>query len=433
MLVVSASRDNIGRYGKEGSILIYKRDSNGSITLPALKISPPKDSWEDYYEFGTRIAVSKDFIAVGASGRTDRWGKTSTSRTYIYSSNEPNKVIKILNGINGRRRFYPPLVIFDADNDIIDAESSKEIFVHKYSNRQGKHDWSLHQKIKPPSDQHFYWKVATSHDCMALTTSRSTEVSMYRKNSDGYWIEEQKLTIPRTDFGKLIPWSLALHDWKLYVLVRMVDATLGASFLKVIVYSRNSRKSWQFLNELQVKKDSTDNEFRDIKVAMYNNTMVVCDAYAVDTRGECYLYILVEESNSWKRKETLRTTDGVSGDYLGRPIAFDERTIFLGSVDRRWGAGAVYVYDIVNYNQRAIIPTTPTATSKSLTTITKEISCKTNIPSSLIVVVAILSLLLIAVTSVLIVWYVRSNSGNASNILLQPVQTVNDRQDGGKV
>ena len=159
--------------------------------------------------------------------------------------------------------------------------------------------------------------------------------------------------------------SFAINDVRLYI---------GERNTKIFIYTVNA------CNRLV----GLVNRF-GFTLAVSGNFMVACDIFYAESLGKCYLYML-NEGGRMQEIATLRPSDGIEGDYFGRSLAIDDRTVIIGSYGKSQGydAGAIYLYDIENFMKKPTTTTTPTTTV---------------LPSTYIVIISLVSIFIVAILS----------------------------------
>ena len=362
LLVIGSPKD----MKLQGSVDIFSRKQNKRIA----KLRPPSSSQRQY--FGWCVAVNDDFIVVGA------WG---VNRVYVYNASDP---FELLHTLSGGGRF--------GWSCSIDQENTLVVGAPIYNNRRGavfvyKLNNLLNEPMRTlqPNDflvgDRFGDKVAITTNYIAAGTP-DKGVYVFDKITDRVC----KVEPQNEDRAP----SLAINDGRLFV--------GESSSNTVFIYTVNSSNACTLRHKVHRNVSDTKG-FGGFghTLAVSGNIMVVCNIFAESNKGICYLYMFEEGDDKWRELATLRPSDGIEGDYFGVSLAMDDGgTVIVGSRGKSQGyeAGAVYLYGITNFTQRAQ-PTTTTATTQLPTTKTKNIY------------VLIISLISICIVAVLCICFVR--------------------------
>ena len=337
LLVVGAPGELGENYTTKGSVTVFRRQ-NGVVQQPGKKLlGMRRDIEEKRYCFGNYVAVNDDFIVVGSDG-DGHIGITS-----IYRSYEPYELVKTIQKVDsvasGEWRAWG--VIINNEITIFIGDPYSEHYhgaVHIYSNDKLSENWTLSQTLKPPVAQnvsYFGRYIGSSPQYLVVTSKSNKIVFIYRKNTNGVWNFDQKLThsIP---FRKVI-----IESERLFI----------GSYNKVYVYNLLN-STWSLNQTIQppdiagfrIYEFASDISVQDDVLVIGAPVTTFKDAEA----GACFLYVLNKKTSNWIVRAVLMAPNGAKDNqYLGTTLVLYDNKVFVHSYDiARNFSGSVHEYEV---------------------------------------------------------------------------------------
>lgn len=270
-------------------------------TIYQTKIVPNDGAAKD--KFGYSVAISDDFLVVGAANAT---------------GNEQNSGV-----------------------------------VYLYQNISGV--WIEHSKLfaaDGEADENFGYSVGISGGNLIVGALRdkSAYIFEYHEDSDA-WLQAAKLTVKRDHdyFGISVGISgdtAVVGAPSKYTYL----SSLGGENDVVYVFKRNSAGCWPQIDELTADEGGNGDYF-GWSVAISGNNIVVgayADSKKADWSGAAYIFEKVE-SDKWEEKKRLTPEGASANDQFGYSVSISGNVIVVGcyadSIGRKKRQGSAYVFE----------------------------------------------------------------------------------------
>lgn len=287
-----------------GSAIVYKYDGMNQTFFLEAKLTPSDGEPTD--DFGRAVAISDDFIIVGAQ-KNDAAGDDSGA-AYIYQR-------------------MP-----------IDRAAEEE-------------DWAEFAKLVPPDAQEnerFGISVAIDKGVAIIGANGADENG---ENSgaayiftyiEGEWEFTQKLLAPDGEAGDNFGFSVAIYGDQAVVGAVWDGEKAGSVYVYFL-----DRGVWTVEGKFVADKGKPDDQF-GWSVAMWEHTIAV-GAFADDTSGldSGAVYIFEKDSGVWNQQARVAPSDGEENDHFGRSVDVHRDWLIVSSpFDDEVGieAGSVYIY-----------------------------------------------------------------------------------------
>ena len=299
-IVVGIQEDDNG----VGSAIVYKYDSVNRTFFEEAKLTPSNGEPTD--DFGRAVAISGDFIIVGAQKNDD--AGIDTGAAYIYMRSEVER-----------------------------AEG----------------DWAEVARLTPPDAQEnerFGISVAI-HNKVAIIGANGADQNGENSGAayifslvDDEWQFTQKLVAPDGEAGDNFGFSVAI-DGSQAAVGAVWDGDKSGS---VYIYAL-TKGIWTVEGKFVADGGNPDDQF-GWSLAMWERTLAV-GAFADDTSGldSGAVYIFEKDSNEvWYQQARVTPSDGEDNDHFGRSVDIHKDWLIVSSpFDDEAGieAGSVYIYE----------------------------------------------------------------------------------------
>ena len=299
-IVVGIQEDDNG----VGSAIVYKYDSINRTFFEEAKLTPSNGEPTD--DFGRAVAISGDFIIVGAQ-KNDEAG-VDTGAAYIYMRSEIQR-----------------------------AEG----------------EWTEVARLTPPDAQEnerFGISVAI-HNKVAIIGANGADQNGENSGAayiftlvDDEWQFTQKLVAPDGETGDNFGFSVAI-DGNQAAVGAVWDSDKSGS---VYIYAL-TKGIWTVEGKFVADGGNPDDQF-GWSLAMWERTIAV-GAFADDTSGldSGAVYIFEKDSNEiWNQQARVTPSDGEDNDHFGRSVDIHKDWLIVSSPfndEAGIEAGSVYIYE----------------------------------------------------------------------------------------
>lgn len=351
--VIGVPGDQVGTNPRQGSVSVFHYDGSGWVFMQ--KITDASGAAED--QFGTSVAISDNYIVVGAS-LDDLGSNFDQGSASIYRFNGSNWELmqKITDGSGANLdRFgtsvsvYGNIVIVGAPNDNIGAnEDQGSVSVYQLTGTFG---WVLMQKIHAVESRFGTGDTGAPNDLFGTSVSISSDyiivgvpgdrinfnmnqgsIYIYHYNGSS-WVLTQKISDLTGRAGDTFGSSVSMFGD--YVVVGIPFAEVSGTFDQgaVNVYRYNG-SSWVFMQKISDVNGEEVDHFGH-KVFISGDFIIIGseqdDVNENDNQGSASIYRRF--GNGWTRLQYITDPMGVASDFFGSSIAID-------GVSRRFLVGA---------------------------------------------------------------------------------------------
>lgn len=302
----------VGAYGEQhdtlgnnymnfsGSAYIFKRDSNTGVWSEIQKITASDRSPNASY--GYSVAIDSNTIVVGASGESkDEYGNNYfglAGAVYIYKLNDTTglwiETQKIVTSDRNTNDYFGRTVAIDGDQIVCGA---------------------LYE------------------DDDALGNNPITDagsVYIFKKNSNGTWIETQKIVASDRSMNDLFGSAVSIDKNYIVVGAHQEDEdvmglnTLNSSGSAYIYKLNNTTSLWSETQKI-VASDRTENDYFGFSLSIKNDYLLVgarkagVDTFGIGTTkddGGAYLFYN-NNNNYWSEVQAIKASDRAAFDFFG--------------------------------------------------------------------------------------------------------------------
>ena len=360
-IVGAAGDDDKGE--QSGSAYIFRR--NGSSWTQATKLTASDGLAGDY--FGCSAAIAGDYAIVGASEAKRDGIRIGLAYIFQRSDSTWNEVAKVAAGDGADLDNFGASVAISGDYVIVGAagdddkgEQSGSAYIFQRSGGS----WTQVAKLTASdgsADDFFGGSVAISGDYVIVGAAghddkgeQSGSAYIFQR-SGGSWIQAAKLTatdgLACDNFGQ----SVAIFgDLAIVGTVDECDRGVAGS---AYIFQR-SGGSWTQVAKLTASYGSADDFFGEF-VAISGDYVIV-GAAGDDDKGEQSgsAYIFQRSGGSWTQAAKLTARDGAAYDFFGESVAISGDYVIVGAAgddDKGEQSGSAYVF---SFNLRP--PSSPT-------------------------------------------------------------------------
>ena len=364
MVVGAPMRDN-GGISRSGSAYVFFNSNGTWIEVAKLVPSDP----EPNDTFGIRVSISGDWIVVPAHEHT--WG-TGSAYMFFNSNGHWIETQKLIPSDAEPGDSFGVGVSIDGDHAVIGAFDDEDAgyrsgSAYVFVNSNG--TWIKEDKIIPhdlatgdrfgyaASISGDYALVSSHNDDDAGNDSGSAYVFM---NSNGNWIETQKLTASDGEAYDSFGGALAI-DGDYAAIGALHDDDGGDNSGSAYVFRRDDNGTpdypyddvWTEQDKLTASDAESGDSF-GFAVAIYEDWVVVGAYKDDDVTGSAYLFRREDNGtpadpndDTWIEELKLRGSDAVPGDGCGLAVSIDGDYVAVGasySDAAGTDSGAAYVF-----------------------------------------------------------------------------------------
>ena len=371
-----------------GSVHIYVKNGN-TWQFQAELVSPVDVA---YNEFGVRdraIGLSSDgnVLAVGeperGGGHVHVYSRVGTS--WFYRASLPNP--SSLSGEGGTTDKYGAslsissfgdVILIGADGDVAGTGTVRgTAYVWRNYGFKDSPNWQLEATLVPSGGNYqrqFGWSTALSKDgtvavigaiaepdIEAINVLNMGAAYIFRRNSNGTWIQESRLLPSLRQSQALFGVSVAMTGDGSTIVVGALGGKIGQRIGRVYIYRRTVSGSFysttltQFLDSDQPGPSYQSDDYGDSVSLSEDGQILVVGAPEQDTqRGKVYVYVR-NLNGTYVQRQTLVNSDTTLVDRIGGALVVSPGSgLVLTSAPRHTPtypdllrAGAVYVWNTI--------------------------------------------------------------------------------------
>mmetsp|Transcript_16884 Transcript_16884/g.35273 ORF Transcript_16884/g.35273 Transcript_16884/m.35273 type:complete len:1008 (+) Transcript_16884:850-3873(+) len=329
--IIGAQDDGKTYYSEDvygyGSAFIFEILEDGSCISPIVILPPIGvvfNELDSFYHLGQSVAIDGDTALVFMQAKLKDVGTTGTILVYRLYGDNDWRYDRMISGIdaNATNPNYFGRQL-DLSGEVAIIGGYREVFMYSFADGVANPFSRL-----IPSDGYIYsdyhYKFISISGDVAIYGSDSEEVAyIFRKQSNGEWLEEAKLE-PSTEmlnYGNWFGTSVSIHG---------DVAIVGAYYYDVYIYRRYSSGEW--LLEAQLPCPDYY-EYFGSSVGINGKYAIVGDFEydygEVGYSGIAYIYR--EAGGVWSLESNITGTQYES--YLGYSIAMSESAFLIGGYD----------------------------------------------------------------------------------------------------
>ncbi|GEM_PF-1531245 len=329
---------------KSGAVYIFRRNFDGAWTQ-SRKITPDDGVAGD--QFGCSVSVSGNYFFGGASGDDDK-GSSSGS---VYSYNLINIPYKITSADGVADDWFGNPVSISGDYAIVGGTRCNAAYIFK---RNADGSWTQQAKLTASdgaAGDSFGYSVLISGDYAIVggTRSFSGYAYIFRRNADGSWTQQAKLTASDGAAEDCFGCSGSVSLSGDYALVGAGwDDDKGRESGSAYIFRRNADGSWTQQAKLTAN-DGAANDYFGTSVSISGDYALVGTAHDDDKGdGSGSVYIFRRNADgSWTQQAKLTASDGAAGDRFGCSVSLSGDYALVGAYaddDKGDGSGSVYIF-----------------------------------------------------------------------------------------
>ena len=324
---LTEDEDDMGNntFSNAGSAYIYEKGNDGSWTEKQKLVALDRDI-ED--QFGYAVAIYNNYAVVGAWAEDhDENGNNSMSlagSAYIFKRNSSGKWNQIQKIVASDR--------FGADQ----FGSSVAIYG----------DYIVVGTYREDEDE-----SGTN------TLSEAGSIYIYQKQSNGNWVEVQKVTPSDRGAGDRFGWSLAISEEQIIVGAYREDEDLSGSNTMsnagaAYIFEKNTNGLWVESQKIIASDRNSEDQFAR-SVDIDKNIVVVgaltddedeTNSNFLNASGSAYIFEK-NQSGNWIEVQKIVANDRSDNDFFGVGVAISHENILVGSMSRKNSNGVDSVYN----------------------------------------------------------------------------------------
>ncbi|OQX02167.1 MAG: hypothetical protein BWK80_58475, partial [Desulfobacteraceae bacterium IS3] len=329
---VGASQDN-DKGRDSGSVYIFTRNSDGLWIRNPLQTKFTANDGGAGDFFGGSVSISGDYAIVGASSDSPK-GEMLSGSAYIFRRNSDGlwtQQAKLIPDDGdyidrfGKVSISGDYAIVGAYGDDLNGSHYISDFGSAYIFRRNSDgSWTQQAKLTAndgAKEDQFGWSVSISGDYAIVGTYNERGSYVFRRNSDGSWTQQAKLI---ANDGALGGRSVSISgDY----------AIVGYYYSEAAyIFRRDSNDSWIQQAKLTASDGAAEDRF-GWSVSISGDYAIV-GALGDDDKGENSgsVYIFRQNSDgSWTQQAKLAVKDGVANDYFGCSVSISGNYALVGA------------------------------------------------------------------------------------------------------
>jgi len=350
---VAISGDYVVVGASGNSAYIFKRNGDAWTEQAKITASDGK-TWDS---FGFSVAISGDYAVVGAH-RNDDAG-TDSGSAYIFKRNgtEWTEQAKITASDGAANDYLGRSVAISGDLAVVGANGDDDAGKYTGSAYIFKRDgdsWTEQAKITASdcaADDHFGRNVAISGEYVVVgahgnddTGSASGSTYIFKRNETG-WTEQDKITASDGAADDNFGISVAISG-DLAVVGANGDDDAGSYSGSAYIFKRNGTE-WTEQAKITAS-DGAANDYLGRSVAISGDLAVV-GANGDDDAGKYTgsAYIFKRDGDSWTEQAKITASDCAADDHFGRNVAISGEYVVVGAHgndDTGSASGSTYIF-----------------------------------------------------------------------------------------
>lgn len=328
---IGASREEVAK----GSVYIYQK--NGSNWNFHQKLNAPDGV--EMAEFGGSLKFGNNFM-VASAGRADIGNIIRAGALYIY---EPN---------SNQWNFTKKLIASDYDNDALLGVNPTTISVDGntiaagapgfnswngavYIFEKNNNDWVETQKITSPESAdygNFGIGVSLFGDYLAIGASgvnnSSGKIHIYKKNSSGEWIFHQSLNSSDNYENSYFGNSVSLNGSEL--VVGAYTETNTGNPAMAYIFKLNDNGIWEETQKIQ-SYESPEHTYFGWMCELKNDKLLISSPHLYGAEPGRTLLYKKNSQNNWEFDQELKPQNDIAEDFYGWSIAMGDNEIIVGA------------------------------------------------------------------------------------------------------
>ena len=295
-------------------------------------------------QFGAAAVVGEGMVLIGAP--TDDQGP---GRVYVYrrSGDEwlPADTLSRPEG-GDERDYFGRFLALDGDELLVGGTTFEDARGAVWRFRRGDGSWEFIDRFRPdavgPGES--FGRVGIVQDGLlfvsALGHLQAGAVWVFRREADGRWVEEAKLSPQGAGEGHFFGWSMAYEGASGRLVVGAITParqTRGAAY----VYQREAPGRWTLEATLEPGEDAPARLELGSAVGWLNGRALVGAPGADRSAGAVRVYERDPTTGDWEQRLTLTAYDRQPGARFGRSIDTSTGALWVGAPGAD-NAGGVY-------------------------------------------------------------------------------------------
>ena len=347
---------------RSGAVYIFHKTGDNTWDS-GFKITAPYST--DDIEFGTSVAISGDYVIVGAP--KNNINGVDAGMTYIYHRIDTNTwgEVESLQGsdinIFSGATYFGISVDIDGDYAIIGAignknESDVIIGAAYIYQRTVNNTWGNQEKIIPSDgiDKNYFGRsVAISGDYAVIGAHKDDDngvnsgaAYVYFRSINNTWGAEAKLTASDAFIDDNFGYSVSIDGDYIVVGAYKADNTTnednsGAAY----IFHRTSSNIWD-TGTIISSTDNFDNNYFGISTSIKND-YVICGSPNNWGRGAAYIFKRTH-TNLWEFEKKIISDDLSINDYFGLAVGLSAEFSIIGATGNQntngKDAGSIYIF-----------------------------------------------------------------------------------------
>ncbi len=376
--VIGVPSEKNGRYQQVGAVHVFVRRKGVWINQAKLLAA---DGYVRHH-FGHSIAISGNTIVVGVPASTIN-GRKDQGAIYVFERVGDNweKQVKLVASDGAKSHGFGSSVGISGDTIVAGApgefDASKKdpypdslgaayIFTRIAGN------WSERAKLKETDKSTkkglgFGLQVAIDDKTAVVTSTTSNLVPDYVHvfSDDGTgWKQEQRVSLTGSVDGKSLVFGVLQNialDGNTFIIGGVYAGPKPAAAVHVFVRRKDG---WVEQAQLVAPTPYKIYPF-GWNADISGDTVVIGNPWSENLKGSAVVFRrhLDRDKWVWKLENNLFAVDGKIVDLFGSGVAVDGKTIVVGAsgvdVERDWGEGAAYVFEIQENSEAMAGPRTP--------------------------------------------------------------------------
>lgn len=338
--------------GNEGAAYVFYRNKGGTNKWGQVaKLTASDGAASDY--FGVSVAVSGDYIVVGASGRDGRG--TDIGAAYVFYRDQGGtdnwgQVKEITAGDGASGDGFGGAVAVDGTTIVVGASGADGAGTDRgaayifYKDKGGDDNWGQAVELLPPTAEdssQFGYAVSICGDLAAVGwpgldgagTDRGA-VGLYSRDEGGTdaWGAVMSIVPSDPEDGAWFGYAVSLKSDILAAGAPGVNGggnNRGAAYL----FGKDASGNWTQARKLTASDAGDSAEFGFSVSAEAGGDLVIVGSPYADGAGTRigHAYVFMYKSGAWGQTQIISSTDWANYDYLGYSVAVSGDFVLTGA------------------------------------------------------------------------------------------------------
>jgi len=341
-----------------GKVYVFCRNEGGMDAWGEVAVLTATDI-DEYYEFGSAVAISQDLLVVGTPYDFD------AGAAYVFSRNEGGidawgVVAKLISSDIAYDDFFGNAVAVDGEIVVVGArDAGVGGAAYVFSRNGGIGQWGQVAKLEPSDptiSKRFGDSVGVSEETVIVGASgdgvaepNAGAAYFFERNQGGTadaWGQVAKITASQREAGALMGETVAISEDMAVVGASSADIGANTDVGLVYILRRNlaGADSWAVTETVEASNSAPGVSFGR-GLAMSCGTIIAGSVYDDEVEDDSGAAFIIEhDGDHWLEGEKVVAGDIAADDHFGYSIDISGDTLVVGKPNENEATGSAYVF-----------------------------------------------------------------------------------------